>query len=103
MTTTQNSAALTEAAAKLADQIGLLKAEIAPALAKLSVLEKQLKAFGVGKFAGEYYEANVFTQERDTLDLAAVREKLSAQFIRAHTTTKEVTVLKLTARQMVVA
>jgi hypothetical protein len=99
MTTTQNSAALTEAAAKLADQIGLLKAEIAPALAKLSVLEKQLKAFGVGK----YYEANVFTQERDTLDLAAVREKLSAQFIRAHTTTKEVTVLKLTARQMVVA
>jgi hypothetical protein len=45
----------------------------------------------------------VFVQQRDTLDMKAVRDHLSRQFIAAHTNTSDVTVLKVTARQISLA
>jgi hypothetical protein len=84
----------------LVDTIGGIKARIAPELARLKEMEAQLKAHGNGRYKGAHYEAKVFAQERNTLDMAAVREKLSPQFITAHTTTTEVTILKVTARQL---
>lgn len=84
----------------LVDQIGDMKALLAPQLKRLADLEKALKANGVGRYKGQRYEGNVFEQHRDKLDMDAVRAKLSPQFLTAHTTVVDVTVLKVTARQM---
>ena len=86
--------------ARLVDQIGALKAALAPQLKQLADLEKKLKSNGVGRYQGESFEANVFAGERATLDQAAVRAKLSPQFIAAHTTVTETITLKVTARQL---
>lgn len=85
---------------ELVDEIGELRAQIAPLAERLEAFEAALKAKGPGDYAGERFESKVFTQERSNLDMKAVREKLSAQFIRAHTTTKVVSVLKTTARKL---
>jgi hypothetical protein len=95
-----SSAPLNVQPARLVDDIGSLKARLAPLLADLKTLEAALKVHGPGRYKGAFYEANVFVQERDTLDMAAVRAKLSRQFIAANTKTSEVTVLKVTARQL---
>lgn len=92
-----NTAPLTAA---LVDQIGALKAQLAPQLAVLKLLEDKLKAEGLGRYLGHQFEANVFEQERNTLDTAACRAKLSPQFVAAHTTTSISTILKVTARQL---
>jgi hypothetical protein len=87
----------------LVDQIGTMKARLAPLLNQLKELEAALKAYGEGRYLGSSYEAKVFVQQRDTLDMKAVRDHLSRQFIAAHTNTSDVTVLKVTARQISLA
>jgi hypothetical protein len=101
MTTTRIDPFSVEArAAALADQIGFIRSQIAPQLGTLKTLEKALKDLGPGRYKGNHFEANVFTGERSTLDMEAVRNKLSPQFIAAHTTTSVTTTLKVTARQL---
>lgn len=84
----------------LVDEIGRLKAQLAEPLARLKAAEDALKALGAGRYLGMHYEGNVFIQSRDKLDMDAVRAKLSKQFLFAHTTTTDVKVLKVTARQL---
>lgn len=84
--------------AAIVDQIGLLKAQLAPQLAQLKKLEEALKASGPGVYTGTHYDATVSLSERETLDQAAVRAKLSPQFIRAHTKVTEVKTLRVVAR-----
>ena len=55
----------------------------------------EIKAQGPGKYEGESHVLTVTVAERSTLDMKAVRAKLSAQFIRAHTNIKEVTTATL--------
>jgi hypothetical protein len=86
--------------AALVDLIGEMKAQIAPTLAKLASMEKRLKAHGPGRYAGLSYQATIFEQTREQLDMAAVKAKLSHQFLTAHTSEKNVVVLKVTARQL---
>jgi len=81
------------------DAIGALKAAIAPLEAKLKAAQAKLKAQGDGRYEGLLYDATVFTSERSTLDLDAVREKLSVQFLTAHTRTSEVVTVKVTAKK----
>lgn len=78
------------------DELGLLKAQIATLTDKAKILEAQIKAMGVGPHAGTLYDATVSAVSTDRLDMDAVRAKLSAQFIRAHTITTES--LRLTVR-----
>lgn len=85
----------------LVDQIGIIKAQLAPQLEALKVLEAKLKAQGAGAYEGALFRATVSTYEQDKLDMAAVREKLSAQFIRAHTT--QTPVVKLSVKAKVLA
>ena len=84
--------------AAIVDQIGLIKAQIAPQLEQLKELEAKLKANGPGVYTGTHFDATISTHDRDSLDMAAVRDKLSPQFIRAHTKTTKVTTLKVVAR-----
>lgn len=81
------------------DEIGALKAQIAPLEAKLKAAQAKLKASGDGRYEGLLYDATVFTSERSTLDMDAVREKLSVQFITAHTKVSEVVTVKVTAKK----
>lgn len=85
---------------ELVDKIGELKATLAPQLAALEADLNKLKAQGVDRYTGERFEVNVFEQEQNRLDMEAVREKLSPQFIAAHTNTKVVVVAKVTARML---
>lgn len=85
--------------ANIVDQLGILKAQIAT----LAVQEKQLKEAllhhgGIGAHEGYLFDATVSVADRDTLDMKAVREKLTPQFIRAHTNTTEVTTIRVVAR-----
>jgi hypothetical protein len=87
--------------AETVDKIGALKAALAPQLKELKRLEGVLKdVYGVGRYQGDLFEANVFAGERNSLDMDAVRAKLTPQFIRAHTTTTETITVKVTARQL---
>ena len=85
----------------LVDQIGIIKAQLAPQLEALKALETKLKAQGAGAYEGALFRATVSTYEQDRLDMEAVRAKLSAQFIRAHTT--QTPVVKLSVKAKVLA
>jgi hypothetical protein len=80
------------------DRLGNVKAQ----LAALKREEEELKAVlienGVGAYEGETWRATVSVADRETLDMDAVREKLSAQFIRAHTNVTTVTSVRVVAR-----
>lgn len=84
--------------AQIVDQIGLIKAQIAPQLKQLKMLEEALKAHGPGVYEGTAYDATITESERSSLDMDAVRAKLSPQFITAHTRTTIVKTLKVVAK-----
>lgn len=82
------------------DMMGQMKAQMA-------TLEKEydkLKALvvedvGVGAFEGETFRVSISVSSRETLDMEAVRNHLSPQFIRAHTRVTESTTVRVTARK----
>ena len=82
------------------DQLGHLRAQ----LAELKRQEDELKAVlvenGPGAYEGDLFRATVSESERETLDMVAVREKLSPQFIRAHTRVTPVTTVRVVARKV---
>jgi hypothetical protein len=56
---------------------------------------------GPGAYEGELFRATVSESERATLDMAAVRAKLSRQFIQANTTVTPVVTVRVAARSNV--
>jgi hypothetical protein len=82
----------------LIDELGVLKAKIAELEAIETLLKDQLIAAGPGAYEGDFYRATVSESERNTLDMKAVRAKLSSQFITANTKTTPVTTVKVVAR-----
>jgi hypothetical protein len=85
--------------ASLVDQLGRLQAQIADLEAKEKALKAALVAAGVGAYEGELFRATVSASERSTLDMAAVREKLSPQFLRAHTKVTPVNTVRVSAKK----
>lgn len=81
------------------DELGALKAQIADLEKKESILKKSIIDSGVRVFEGDLFRVTVSVSERENLDMEAVRNKLSPQFLAAHTTVKEVTTLRVTARK----
>lgn len=86
------------AAVAIVDKLGKLKAKIADITAQETVLKDELKTLGDGVYEGELFRATVSTHDKNYLDMDAVRDKLSPQFIKAHTSTTETTVVKVVAR-----
>lgn len=84
--------------ASLVDELGALKAQAASLALREKAIKEILVAKGDSDFEGDNYRATISYSERETLDMAAVRAKLSPQFIVAHTKTTEVVVLKVSAR-----
>ena len=87
------------ALAAAVDEIGLLKAQIAPLEQKLKAAQAKLKQHGDGRYEGTLWAATVSTSERESLDLDAVRAKLSVQFLTAHTKVSEVVIVRVTAKK----
>jgi hypothetical protein len=83
---------------KLIDDYGILKARVA----ELAIAEKALKAaladLGPGAYEGERFRLSVSESTRETLDMDAVREHLSRQFVQAHTVVTPVRTLRVAAR-----
>lgn len=82
----------------LVDELGRLKAQIADLEAREKELKAALEAFGPGAYEGALFRATISDSVRATLDMVAVRAKLSAQFIRAHTTERAVRTVRVVAR-----
>lgn len=80
------------------DRLGALKAQIAELEAEEAALRDEIIAMGLGPHEGELFRATVSVGERNTLDMDAVRAKLSRQFIQANTTTQTVTTVRIVAR-----
>lgn len=83
---------------ELVDTLGAIKAEIAELTAREKVLKDKLIALGETAIDGELFRATISTSERATLDMDAVRAKLSPQFITAHTNISTVTAVRVVAR-----
>ena len=77
------------------DRLGFLKAQIAELQREEKLLKGVLIEQGPGRYEGDLYCAFVSKSVRETLDLDAVRKKLSAQFIQAHTNTSTVNGVKV--------
>ena len=83
------------------DRLGDLRAKIAALRIEEKALQNVLIEQGPGAYEGELFRATVSKNERATLDMAAVRAKLSPQFISANTTISEVTTVRVVSRSAV--
>jgi hypothetical protein len=83
----------------IVDQLGFIKAEIAHLQDQEKAIKEQIIAQGFGSYSGQMFDVTVSPSTRDTLDMEAVRAKLSPQFIRAHTNTTSFTTVRVTARK----
>lgn len=83
----------------LVDDLGRLQAQIAELSAKEKAIKAALIAAGVGAYEGELFRASVSASERETLDMKAVREKLTPQFMRAHTKVTQVNTVRVSAKK----
>lgn len=80
------------------DALGAIKAEIAALTLKEKALKDNLAGLAAGAYEGDLFRLAISETVRCTLDMDAVREKLSPQFIAAHTNETPVRTLKVSAR-----
>lgn len=79
------------------NRLGHLVEEIKILEAKAKELKAQLIASGVTERITAQYKLAIFTQERGTLDKAAVVEHCGLAWVAAHTNVSVSTVVKVTA------
>jgi hypothetical protein len=85
----------------LIDDFGLLKAQIAELELKAKPMHEQIVALGEGAYEGTFFRVTVSKSERENLNKKAVKNKLSPQFIRAHTTYTPVTTVRVSGRNAI--
>jgi hypothetical protein len=81
------------------DDLGKLKAQIADLEKQEKALKAQLEHLEPGAYEGRLFRVSISVSDRETLDMEAVREKLTPQFIRAHTNVTTVRALRVVARK----
>jgi hypothetical protein len=82
----------------LVDEYGTLCAQMAALKNKQADLKARLIAAGETPIEGALFRITVSTCIAETLDMEAVRAKLSPQFITAHTIKTERTTVRCTSR-----
>ncbi len=82
----------------IVDEYGTLCAQMATLKRMQAELKAQLIAAGETPIEGSLFRVTVSTCIAETLDMEAVRAKLSPQFITAHTIKTERTTVRCTAR-----
>jgi hypothetical protein len=83
---------------KTIDTLGELNAQIAELQTQVKAIKDSLGDLKPGAYEGDLFRLTLSQSIRETLDMEAVREKLSPQFIAAHTRQTEVRTFKLGAR-----
>jgi hypothetical protein len=83
---------------QIIDDLGALKAKIADLELQEKALKAALQDLPAGAYEGETFRLSISETERETLDMKAVREHLSRQFIQAHTNVTPVRTLRVAAR-----
>lgn len=90
----------------IVDQLGEIKARIADLEEQEKVLRDQVLALGEKEVEGDLFRATVSTASREGRDKVfkdkieeLVEKHLSRQFIAAHTTSTEVTSVRIAARK----
>ncbi len=88
------------------DQLGHIKAQIAELEEQEKALRDQVVASGQKEVEGDLFRATVSNSERGGRDAAfkakieeLIEQHLSAQYVRAHTTSTPVTTVKVSARK----
>lgn len=98
-TETAVAAALFNSSAAV-DELGLIKAQIAELEQKEKALTDALKAVGLDKFAGTFFDCTVSHSERANFDVKQLRadlgEDVCAPYVKAPT---KIVTLKLTAKK----
>ena len=87
--------------ATMIDDFGLLCAQIAELETRKKALRDQLVTLGEGAHEGDFFRVTISKSTRETLDMKAVREHVSRQFIQAHTKETEVLTVKAGARNAI--
>lgn len=89
--------------AKVVDDLGVIKAQIAKCKAIEDKLIKKLKDRGCRVYEGVLYEANVFEQSRTLIDWEGVVKELVSfvppRVLEKHTNNLAIVVCKVTARK----
>lgn len=85
---------------ELVDEAGMLTEAVKAAKLRLDEIKEQLDATGLDEFSGHLFYAGISRFDRESLDLDAVREKLSPQFIAAHTRSTRVVALHVKQKPM---
>ena len=85
---------------KVVDRLGFLNAQKKIIEAEADVLKKQIIESGKDTLHGKNFFAIVVERLDGRLDIAAVREKLSPQFIAAHTIEKKVVSVVVKANEI---
>ncbi len=80
------------------DALGEVKAKIAALKMEEDAIRDALGDLGPGAYEGDKFRLTISESVRKTLDMAAVRDKLSPQFIKAHTNETPVRTIKVVAR-----
>jgi hypothetical protein len=76
---------LTSLPGDIVDQVSEVDRRISKLKEKREELRDCLIGMGPGVYPGEWFDAIVATTTRNTLNMKAVREKLSRQFVKSHT------------------
>ena len=84
---------------QLVDQLGLVKAQVSELQSQESAIKAQLVESGMDAIDGDQYRVTVSHGYRKVLDMKAVKNKLSAQFIRAHTSEVSMVTVRCSARK----
>lgn len=90
--------ALTNEVKNMLDELGQISAEMADLAQRRKTITDKLDRLPKGSYEGHLFRINAIDSERNTLDMKAVRAKLSPQFIRAHTKTTKVRSYKVVGR-----
>jgi hypothetical protein len=80
------------------DALGRIKAQISDLKIQEDALKDALMGLAPGAYEGDLFRLSVSDTTRETLDMKAVREHLSRQFVAAHTNVSEVRTLRVAAR-----
>lgn len=80
------------------DKLGELLAAKAELDEQIKLIKKELIASGLDSVEGDFFRATVSHSSRESLDMKAVRAKLSRQFMAVHTKVSEVDTVRCVAR-----
>lgn len=98
--TTEAEAAALFNSANAIDELGLIKAQIAELEQKEKALTDALKATGLDKFAGTFYDCTISRSERASWDMKRLRADLGDEILTSYANAPTpVVTLKLTAKK----